>query len=58
VLRKPVAKEVEAAARQHGALINAVAPDVFRLAPALVITEDEIDAGAAAVVEALNEVNA
>jgi acetylornithine aminotransferase len=55
VLKYPVAKEVENAARRHGVLINAVAPNVFRLAPALVITEAEIDAGAAAVLTALEE---
>ena len=43
VLRAPVAKPVEAAARDAGFLVNAAAPDVIRLAPPLVITEGQID---------------
>ena len=37
------AKPVESAARDAGFLVNAVAPDVIRLAPPLVITEGQID---------------
>lgn len=55
-LREPVAKEVEAAARRHGALVNAVSPTRVRLAPALVIDEADIDAGTAAVLKAIEEV--
>ena len=43
VLTAPIAKEVEAAARAAGFLINAAAPDVIRLAPPLIITEHQID---------------
>src|SRR6516225_6554861 len=43
VLTAPVAKPVEAAARDAGFLINAPAPDVIRLAPPLIITEAQID---------------
>jgi acetylornithine/N-succinyldiaminopimelate aminotransferase len=43
VLRAPAAKGVEAAARDAGFLVNAAAPDVIRLAPPLVITEEQID---------------
>jgi acetylornithine/N-succinyldiaminopimelate aminotransferase len=43
VLRASAAKPVEAAARDAGFLVNAVAPDVIRLAPPLVITEAQID---------------
>ena len=43
VLTAPVAKEVEAAARAAGFLVNAAAPDVIRLAPPLIITEHQID---------------
>ena len=44
VLTGPVAAEVEAAARQHGFLVNAVAPDVIRLVPPLVLTDAQADA--------------
>ena len=43
VLTAPVAKEVEAAARAAGFLVNAAAPDVIRLAPPLIITEHQLD---------------
>ena len=42
VLTAPHGKAVEAAARQVGFLVNAAAPDVIRLAPPLIITEDQI----------------
>ncbi len=44
VLTSPVAAAVEAAARQHGFLVNAVAPDVIRLVPPLVLTDAQADA--------------
>ena len=44
VLTAPVAKEVEAAARAAGFLVNAAAPNVIRLAPPLIITEHQIEA--------------
>ncbi|MGA7131209.1 MAG: acetylornithine transaminase [Mycobacterium sp.] len=43
VLTAPTAKEIEAAARAAGFLVNAAAPDVVRLAPPLIITEHQID---------------
>jgi acetylornithine aminotransferase len=43
VLTADVAKPVEAAARDAGFLVNAAAPDAVRLAPPLVITEEQID---------------
>jgi acetylornithine/N-succinyldiaminopimelate aminotransferase len=43
VLTSPTAKEVEAAARDAGFLVNAATPDVVRLAPALIITERQLD---------------
>ena len=49
VLTGPVAAEVAAAAKRHGFLVNAVAPDVIRLAPPLVVTEEDIDALLAAL---------
>ncbi len=44
VLTGPRGKEVEAAAREAGFLVNAAAPDVIRLAPPLIITEAQLDA--------------
>ena len=41
VLTRPLAKEVEAAAREAGYLVGATQPDVVRLAPPLVLTETE-----------------
>ena len=43
VLREPIAAALEASAREHGLIVNAVAPDVIRLAPPLVITDDDLD---------------
>ena len=44
VLTAPHAKAVETAAREAGFLVNAAAPDVIRLAPPLIIGEEQIDA--------------
>ncbi|WP_280829810.1 acetylornithine transaminase [Mycobacterium sp. OTB74] len=44
VLTAPQAKAVETAAREAGFLVNAAAADVVRLAPPLVITDQQIDA--------------
>ena len=44
VLAEPSAKAVEAKARDAGFLVNAAAPDVVRLAPPLVITDEQIAA--------------
>ncbi len=43
VLTAPVAAAVEAAARTHGFLVNAVAPDVVRLVPPLVLTDTQAE---------------
>ncbi|KAB7833586.1 aminotransferase class III-fold pyridoxal phosphate-dependent enzyme, partial [Streptomyces mobaraensis] len=43
VLSKPFAPDVQRAAQEAGLLVNAVAPDVVRLAPPLIITEDEVE---------------
>ncbi|MEI7717379.1 MAG: acetylornithine transaminase [Mycobacterium sp.] len=48
-LTAPRAKQAEAAARDAGFLINAVAPDVIRLAPPLIITHAQIDGFIAAL---------
>lgn len=42
-LDRPVAREIELAARHLGLLVNAVRPDVIRLAPPLVITDEDVD---------------
>ena len=44
VLRGPIAKDAEIAARAAGFLVNAAAPTVIRLAPALIIAEHQIEA--------------
>jgi acetylornithine aminotransferase len=43
VLTQPVAGAVEAAARANGLLVNAVKPDVVRLAPPLIVSDAEVD---------------
>lgn len=43
VLRTPVAAELETSARAHGLIVNAVASDVIRMAPPLVLTDDDLD---------------
>ncbi|WP_019970225.1 acetylornithine transaminase [Mycobacterium sp. 141] len=43
VLTAPSAKAVESAARDAGFLVNAAAADVIRLAPPLIITEEQIN---------------
>jgi acetylornithine/N-succinyldiaminopimelate aminotransferase len=49
VLDRPAAAAVEAAAQRAGFLINAVLPDVIRLAPPLVLTPAEADSFIAAL---------
>jgi len=53
VLTAPVAGHVEAHLRAAGFLTNAVAPDVVRLAPSLVLTDAQVDAFVAALPAAL-----
>ena len=54
VLTEPVAKAAEAALAEAGFLVNAVAPGVLRLAPPLVLTDDQVDAFLAALPSALD----
>jgi acetylornithine/N-succinyldiaminopimelate aminotransferase len=54
VLSAPVAGVAEAELRAAGFLTNAVAPDVVRLAPPLVVTDAQIDAFIAALPAALD----
>ncbi|MET0740282.1 MAG: acetylornithine transaminase [Candidatus Nanopelagicales bacterium] len=42
MLAAPVAKHVEGAARAAGVLVNTVGPDIVRLAPPLVLTDDDV----------------
>ena len=48
VLAQPVAAQAEAAARDAGFLVNAVQPDAIRLAPPLILAEDQAAAFLAA----------
>lgn len=54
VLTDDVAKGAELALRQAGFLVNAVAPGVLRLAPPLVLTDEQADAFLAALPAALD----
>ena len=42
VLARPVAAQVAAEALEAGYIVNAVAPDVVRLAPPLIVTEEQV----------------
>ncbi|HSK23507.1 MAG TPA: acetylornithine transaminase [Egicoccus sp.] len=57
-LDAPVAADVETACRDRFLIVNAVAPDVVRLAPPLTVTRQEIDLALAAIGEALAAVAA
>jgi acetylornithine/N-succinyldiaminopimelate aminotransferase len=52
-LDAPVAAAVEAACRERYLIVNAVGPDVLRLAPPLTVTRQEIDLALAGLEEAL-----
>ena len=58
VLTAPVAGALEARLREAGFLANAVAPDVLRLAPSLVVTDAQVDAFVAALPAALDAATA
>jgi acetylornithine/N-succinyldiaminopimelate aminotransferase len=49
VLTAPVAAGIEQVALDHGFLVNAPAPDVVRLVPPLVLTDEQVDAFLAAL---------
>lgn len=55
VLTSPISKQAETAAREHGYLINAPAPDVLRLAPPLILTQDQAGGFVAALPQILDE---
>ncbi|MDQ1751165.1 MAG: hypothetical protein QOE71_2221, partial [Pseudonocardiales bacterium] len=52
------AGEVESAARSRGLLVNAVKPNVIRLAPPLIVSSDEVADAVAIILAALAEVGA
>jgi acetylornithine/N-succinyldiaminopimelate aminotransferase len=52
-LETPVAKEAAAWALDHGLLVNPVRPDAVRVAPPLLVRDDEIDAALGVLGEAL-----
>ncbi|MGV9263988.1 acetylornithine transaminase [Kitasatospora sp. NPDC003701] len=56
VLTEPVAARIQAAAQEAGFLVNAAVPDAVRLAPPLVLTEQDADAFLAALPEILRTV--
>ena len=43
VLAEPVAGDLEASCRRHGLIVNAIGSDVIRLAPPLIITDEDLD---------------
>jgi acetylornithine aminotransferase len=53
VLTRPVAAQVEVAAREAGVLVNAVQPDAVRIAPPLVLSPAEADEAVAALATAV-----
>jgi acetylornithine/N-succinyldiaminopimelate aminotransferase len=55
VLTTAKAGAVEAAARDRGLLVNAVKPDVLRLAPPLVLTEADVDAAVPLLAAAIRD---
>jgi acetylornithine aminotransferase len=55
VLTDARAGAVETAARNRGLLVNAVKPDVIRLAPPLILTEAEVDEAIPLLRDAVNE---
>jgi acetylornithine aminotransferase len=57
VLRAPVAARAEAALRELGFLVNAVAPDVLRLVPPLVLTDTQAESFVTALPRALDTVS-
>lgn len=56
VLTAPQAKDVELAARDAGFLVNAAAPNVVRLAPPLIVTDEQIDSFISALPAVLDAV--
>ena len=57
VLSAPLAKDLELALRERGVLVNAIAPEVVRLAPPLVLTDDDVNAFLTVLPSALDAVS-
>ncbi|MFF1867911.1 acetylornithine transaminase [Streptomyces sp. CB03911] len=57
VLTEPVSARIQAAAQEAGFLVNAAVPDAVRLAPPLVLTEQDADAFLAALPAILRSVH-
>jgi len=55
-LRAPVAKEASALALQRGLLVNPVRPDAIRVAPPLLVRDDELDAALRILGDVLGDV--
>ncbi|MFT4087911.1 MAG: acetylornithine transaminase [Gordonia sp. (in: high G+C Gram-positive bacteria)] len=58
VLTAPISAKVERSARDHGFLINAPAPGVLRLAPPLILTEEQAGEFVAALPSILDDATA
>lgn len=56
VLGRPMAKNIEMAARDHGLLVNATAPDVIRLAPPLILTDSQAQRAITGLTAAISSV--
>jgi acetylornithine/succinyldiaminopimelate/putrescine aminotransferase len=54
-LHRPIAKEAAAAALEQGLLVNAVRPDAIRVAPPLLVTDDEVERALAILQNVLSE---
>ena len=54
-LEAPVAKDAAALALGRGLLVNAVRPDAIRVAPPLLVRDDEIDAALGILAGALGD---
>jgi predicted acetylornithine/succinylornithine family transaminase len=56
-LQQPIAKEAAAAALAQGLLVNAVRPDAVRVAPPLLVTDDELKRALAILHDVLSELS-
>jgi acetylornithine/succinyldiaminopimelate/putrescine aminotransferase len=56
-LEAPVAKEATALALQRGLLVNPVRPDAIRVAPPLLVNDDELDAALRILGDVLGDVS-
>jgi len=58
VLERPVAKEIATAALEQGLLVNAVRPDAVRVAPPLLVSDNEIDSALAILAGIITDLEA